>query len=90
MQVYGLVGQTSEGIWPSAALRVIYLPQSDQPVRKLAYCPQAHVLFVKYYYLSPHTLKFINLPTFIGSTFVCFSDNCISRASSTERFLLAK
>jgi len=48
MQVYGLVGQTSEGIWPSAALRAIYLPQSDQPVRKLAYCPQAHVLFVKY------------------------------------------
>ena len=29
-------------------LRAIYLPQSDQPVRKLAYCPQAHVLFVKY------------------------------------------
>ena len=48
MQVYGLVGQTSEGIWPSAALRAIYLPQSDEPVRKLAYCPQAHVLFVNY------------------------------------------
>jgi len=47
MQVYGLVGQTSEGIWPLAALRAIYLPQSDQPVRILAYCPQAHVLFVK-------------------------------------------
>jgi len=47
MQVYGLVVETSEGIWPSAALRAIYLPQSDQPVRKLAYCPQAHVLFVK-------------------------------------------
>jgi len=32
----------------SAALRAIYLPQSDQPVRKLAYCPQVRVLFVKY------------------------------------------
>jgi hypothetical protein len=29
----------------SSALRVIY-SQSDQPVRKLAYCPQGHVLFV--------------------------------------------
>jgi len=46
MQVYGLVGQTEEGICP--ALRAIYLPQSDQPVRKLAYCPRAHVLFVNY------------------------------------------
>ena len=26
----------------------IYLPQSDQAVRKLAYFPQAHVLFVKF------------------------------------------
>jgi len=48
MQVYGLVGQTEEGIWPEAQLRAIFLPRSDQPVRKLAYCPQAHVLFVKY------------------------------------------
>jgi len=48
MHFYGLVGQTLEGIWPSAALRAIYLPQSDQPVRKLAYCRQAHVLFVNY------------------------------------------
>jgi len=32
MQVYGLVGQTEEGIWPSAALRAICLPQSNQPV----------------------------------------------------------
>jgi hypothetical protein len=47
MQVYRLVGQISEGICPSAALRAIYLPQSDQPVRKHAYCPQGHVLFVK-------------------------------------------
>jgi hypothetical protein len=53
MQVYGLVGQTSEGICPSAALRVIYLPQSDQSVRKLAYCPQGHVLFVR------QTLSFV-------------------------------
>jgi len=32
MQVYGLVGQTEEGIWPEAQLRAIYLPRSDQPV----------------------------------------------------------
>jgi len=32
----------------SAVLRAIYLPQSDQPVRKIAYCSQVHVLFVKY------------------------------------------
>ena len=43
MQVYRLVGQASE-----AALRAIYLSQSHQPVRKLAYCPQVHVLFVSY------------------------------------------
>jgi hypothetical protein len=47
MQVYGLIGQTSEGECPSAVLRAIYLPQSDKSVRKLAYCPQGHVLFVK-------------------------------------------
>ena len=49
MQVYGLVGQTEEGIWPEAQLRAIFLPRSDQPVIKLAYCPKAHVLFVILY-----------------------------------------
>ena len=49
MQVYGLVGQTEEGIWPEAQLRAIFLPRSDQPVRKLAYCPKDHVLFVILY-----------------------------------------
>jgi len=29
MQVYGLVGQTEEGIWPEAQLRAIFLPRSD-------------------------------------------------------------
>ena len=38
----------AEGILPSSALQTIYLPRSAQPVRKLAYCSQAHVLFVKY------------------------------------------
>jgi len=45
MQGDGLVGQTLEGIWPSA-FRAIYLSQTDQPVRKRAYCPQGHVLSV--------------------------------------------
>ena len=49
MQVYGLVGQTEEGIWPKAQLRAIFLPRSDQPVPKLAYCPTTHVLFVILY-----------------------------------------
>jgi hypothetical protein len=46
MQVNGLVGQTEEGIWPEEQLRAINLPRSDQPVRKLAFCPKGHVLFV--------------------------------------------
>ena len=40
---------TEEGILPEAQLRAIFLPRSDQPVRKLAYCPRAHVLFVILY-----------------------------------------
>jgi hypothetical protein len=44
MQVYGLIGQTEEG-----ALRAVYFPRSDQPVRKLAFCPKGHVLFVILY-----------------------------------------
>jgi hypothetical protein len=42
----------------------IYLPQSDQLVRKLSYCPQsAHVLFVKYSisYAFLHRLKQYNI-----------------------------
>jgi hypothetical protein len=49
MQVYGLVGQTEVGILAEAQLRVIYLLRSDQPVRKLAFCPKGHVLFVILY-----------------------------------------
>jgi hypothetical protein len=30
MQVYGLIGQTEEGIWPEAQLRDLYLPRSDK------------------------------------------------------------
>ena len=56
MQVYGLVGQTEEGIWPEAQLRAIFLPRYDQPVRKLAYCPKAHVLFVILYRIFKYTL----------------------------------
>jgi hypothetical protein len=49
MQVYGLFGQTEEGLRPEAQMRDIYLPRSDQLVRKLAFCPKDHVLFVILY-----------------------------------------
>ena len=64
MQVYGLVGQTSEGI---------YLSQSDQPVRKLAYCPKAHVLFVKYAIQKAE--RKIILPRLVESTILILNLN---------------
>ena len=42
MQVYGLVGQTEEGIWPKAQLL-----RSDQPVCELAFCPKGHIFSVR-------------------------------------------
>jgi len=71
MQVYGLAGQTSEGIWPEAALRAIYLSLTNQYVN-------LHIaLNPMFYLLSIKTVDIYYRETFCRASWLVIAD-CIA------------